>query len=132
MPAARRREELLGVLVHEMVHCWQWNAQGTAPGGLIEGIADWVRLRAGYAAPHWKREAPERWDVGYQGTGYFLDWLEKECGAGTVVKLNQRIRAEEYDQARLWNGVCGKGVELLFEKYCAALKPPKKDEASGL
>lgn len=38
--------ELTGVIVHEMVHCWQWDAKGTANGGLIEGIADWVRLRA--------------------------------------------------------------------------------------
>lgn len=47
-------------MVHEMVHCWQRNAHGTAPGGLIEGIADWVRLKAGLVPPHWKREA----DVG--------------------------------------------------------------------
>ena len=37
---ARRKQEIQGVLVHEMVHCWQWNARGTCPGGLIEGIAD--------------------------------------------------------------------------------------------
>lgn len=36
---ARVREEILGVLTHEIVHCYQYNGQGTAPGGLIEGIA---------------------------------------------------------------------------------------------
>jgi hypothetical protein len=36
---SRAREELLGVLVHEMVHCFQFNGKGTCPGGLIEGIA---------------------------------------------------------------------------------------------
>lgn len=36
---ARARDEILGVLVHEMVHCFQYNAKGTCPGGLIEGIA---------------------------------------------------------------------------------------------
>ena len=35
----RAREEMLGVLVHEMVHCFQYNGKGTCPGGLIEGIA---------------------------------------------------------------------------------------------
>lgn len=35
----RVREEILGVLVHEFVHCYQYNGKGTAPGGLIEGIA---------------------------------------------------------------------------------------------
>lgn len=29
-------------------------ALGTAPGGLIEGIADYVRLRSGLAPPHWR------------------------------------------------------------------------------
>lgn len=35
----RARDEILGVLVHEIVHCYQYNANGTCPGGLIEGIA---------------------------------------------------------------------------------------------
>ena len=38
IPELRLKEEMNGVIVHEMVHCWQWNAWGTAPGGLIEGI----------------------------------------------------------------------------------------------
>ncbi|KAI2475449.1 BSP-domain-containing protein [Pyrenophora tritici-repentis] len=56
----RQKEEIMGVLVHEMVHCWQRDACGTAPGGLIEGVADWVRLKAGLAPPHWKRRADWR------------------------------------------------------------------------
>ncbi|KAF8672392.1 hypothetical protein HU200_049598 [Digitaria exilis] len=35
---------------HETTHVWQWNEQGQANGGLIEGIADYVRLKAGYPA----------------------------------------------------------------------------------
>lgn len=33
------RAEVLGVLVHELVHCFQYNGKGTCPGGLVEGIA---------------------------------------------------------------------------------------------
>jgi len=49
----RVADEIQGVLVHEMVHAWQWNALGTAPVGLTEGIADFVRLKAGLSPPHW-------------------------------------------------------------------------------
>lgn len=52
---SRQEEEIMGVLVHEMVHCWQHSGLGSAPVGLTEGVADWVRLKAGYAPPHWKR-----------------------------------------------------------------------------
>lgn len=33
------KHEIMGVLVHEVVHCYQYDANGTAPGGLIEGFA---------------------------------------------------------------------------------------------
>lgn len=36
---ARAKEEIMGVLTHEVVHCFQHNSGGTAPGGLIEGFA---------------------------------------------------------------------------------------------
>ncbi|KAL6964058.1 hypothetical protein U1Q18_035113 [Sarracenia purpurea var. burkii] len=47
------KAEITGVLYHEMTHVWQWNGNGQSPGGLIEGIADFVRLKAGYAPSHW-------------------------------------------------------------------------------
>ena len=66
--------EIHGVIVHEMVHCWQWNGLGTAPGGLIEGIADFVRLKAGLAPLHWRRGGG-KWDAGcmYISIMSFLD-----------------------------------------------------------
>lgn len=93
------RHEINGVLTHEVVHCYQYNAKGTCPGGLIEGIAgastamacsphsssiilvpDFVRLHASLSPPHWNRDSiPDKWDAGYQSTGYFLDWLEQRC-----------------------------------------------------
>ncbi|KAJ3845305.1 peptidase of plants and bacteria-domain-containing protein [Lentinula raphanica] len=91
----RVREEILGVLVHEVVHCYQYNAQGTAPGGLIEGIADCVRLHENLPPPHWKRVPPKgkrvpepdgkwvwewNWDAGYERTAYFLDWIDTTTG----------------------------------------------------
>jgi hypothetical protein len=37
--ADRAHDEILGVLTHEVVHCYQYTAQGTCPPGFVEGIA---------------------------------------------------------------------------------------------
>jgi hypothetical protein len=114
----RRAEEIRGVLIHEMVHCWQWAARGTCPGGFIEGIADWVRLRAGLAPPHWKREWIEKsWDEGYATTAYFLDYLEVRFGEGTIMSLNQRLCDLEYDEDDYWTYCCGYKIKRLWRDY---------------
>lgn len=43
--ARRARSEIMGVLVHEVVHCYQYNANNTCPGGLVEGIAGEISSR---------------------------------------------------------------------------------------
>ncbi|KAL0264910.1 hypothetical protein SLS55_000864 [Diplodia seriata] len=126
----RGKEEMLGVLRHEMVHCWQWNALGTAPGGLIEGIADYVRLRCGFVPPHWKKEADGDWDAGYQHTGYFLDHLEKTYGHGSVMAINECLRRKEYDEDTFWKEIFGKSVKHLWKEYGHSLQRDEngKDE----
>lgn len=60
-------EEISGVFIHELVHVWQRNGLGSAPGGFIEGLADYVRWKAGLGAAHWKKSRPEQnqpWDAG--------------------------------------------------------------------
>lgn len=59
--------EISGVLIHELVHVWQRDGLGSAPGGFIEGLADYVRLKAGLGAKHWRRSRPgqdQSWDAG--------------------------------------------------------------------
>ncbi|KAK2796684.1 hypothetical protein FQN50_009453, partial [Emmonsiellopsis sp. PD_5] len=71
--------EIKGVITHELVHCYQHTPSNdhttlpAAPSGLVEGIADFVRLQAGLDPPHWNRprssrERGGRWDAGYQVT----------------------------------------------------------------
>lgn len=110
--------EITGVLVHELVHCFQYNGHGTCPGGLIEGIADWVRLKANLGAPHWRRaNLPERWDEGYEKTAYFLEWLEGRFGEGTVRRINATLRTERYEKDKFWQGLFGFEVESLWQEY---------------
>ena len=126
IPSARQKDEIQGVLVHEMVHCWQWNAVGTAPGGLIEGIADFVRLKAGLSPPHWKKEGGGNWDAGYQHTGYFLEWIESTWGGGSVRKINHALKDEKYDEGDFWERLFGKGVSLLWKEYEGSLDEEQK------
>ena len=118
----RQRDEIQGVLVHEMVHCWQWNALGTAPGGLIEGIADFVRLRAGLSPPHWKRESGGDWDSGYERTGYFLEWFEDKWRPGSVMDINEALRDSKYIEGNFWKRLFGKDVDKLWKDYESSLK----------
>lgn len=121
IPSARHKDEIQGVLVHEMVHCWQWNAVATAPGGLIEGIADYVRLKAGLSPPHWKKEGGGQWDAGYQHTGYFLEWIESTCGGGSVRKINHALKDKQYEEDDFWEQLFGKKVSLLWKEYEGSL-----------
>jgi hypothetical protein len=129
IPESRQKEEIMGVLVHEMVHCWQHSGFGSAPGGLIEGVADWVRLKAGYAPPHWKRHIDCEWDAGYERTGYFLEWLEQKHGVDVVRRINDAMRECEYDADKVWLGCCKKGVDELWEEYkkCVRNEDEKDD-----
>lgn len=118
-PAARLPAEIAGVVTHELVHCFQHDAGGTCPGGLIEGVADWVRLRCGLAPPHWKRAADEgtRWDSGYERTAYFLDYLEDRYGDGTVRRLNEKLRLGKYEEKAFWTELVGCEVQQLWQDY---------------
>ncbi|KAK0481564.1 hypothetical protein IW261DRAFT_1550675 [Armillaria novae-zelandiae] len=108
---------IMGVLTHEMVHCYQYNARGTCPGGLVEGIADFVRLHADLAPPHWSpHSVPDKWDAGYQHTAYFLDWLERRYGEGTVRELNVLMKEREWEES-MFRELTGRKLDKLWKFY---------------
>ncbi|KAL6236984.1 hypothetical protein BDW75DRAFT_205326 [Aspergillus navahoensis] len=140
--------ELVGVLTHELVHCYQYAAPRAtvdgkpddstprAPGGLVEGVADFVRLKAGLSPPHWSRptsarERPEKWDSGYQHTAYFLAWLEDvRVGRGAIGLLNDRlcrvgyvgggksgVDVEGKEQESFWRTLYGAEIDELWDEY---------------
>ncbi|CAM1511594.1 Fc.00g091070.m01.CDS01 [Cosmosporella sp. VM-42] len=134
--SSRITEEITGVITHELVHCFQYNGHGSCPGGLIEGIADWVRLNCNLSPPHWKRESDGKWDRGYQHTAYFLEYLETRFGKGTVQQLNEKLRTQRYEEKAFWTELVGRPVEQLWGDYVEKLKDDEavlvnKEDVSG-
>ncbi|KAJ1499194.1 hypothetical protein HMI54_012007 [Coelomomyces lativittatus] len=121
------QQELQGILLHEMVHVWQFNQQ--APGGLIEGIADYVRLHAGLAPPHWKLPDPtslmkQRWDQGYEVTAFFLTWLQAQYPSlhPLLAYLNWQL-AHPYTCADdLFQSLFKASIQTLWQHYCSIFK----------
>ncbi|KAK7218472.1 hypothetical protein V2G26_006475 [Clonostachys chloroleuca] len=99
----RVAHEITGVVTHELVHCFQYDAFGTCPG----------------------REAGGKWDGGYQHTAYFLEYLEGRFGEGTVRRLNEKLRIQKYDEKTFWVELLGEHVTKLWEEYGEKLKDEK-------
>ncbi|CAI0445467.1 unnamed protein product [Linum tenue] len=111
------KAEFTGVIYHEMTHVWQWSGKGQAPGGLIEGIADYVRLKAGYAPSHWVGPGKgDRWDQGYDVTARFLEYCDGVRG-GFVAELNKKMR-DGYGNG-FFQDLTGKSVDQLWRDYKA-------------
>ncbi|XP_076912739.1 uncharacterized protein LOC143571118 [Bidens hawaiensis] len=109
----------ISVLYHEMTHVFQWNGEGRAPGGLIEGIADYAILSAGYA-PDGAFAVPgqgDRWDQGYGFTARFLQYCEG-INPGFVENLNKKMRFD-YDD-KYFEDLTGKPVDQLWKEYKAS------------
>jgi hypothetical protein len=111
------KAEFNGVMYHEMTHIWQWNGNGQANGGLIEGIADFVRLRANYAPSHWVQPGGgDKWDQGYDVTARFLDYCNG-LSNGFVAQLNNKMRSAYSDS--FFVDLLGKTVDQLWTDYKA-------------
>ncbi|OVA02042.1 Uncharacterized protein family [Macleaya cordata] len=113
------KREITGVLYHELTHVWQWD--GTpgprTPGSLIEGIADYVRLKANYPAPGWVQAgAGNSWDERSDVTAHFLDYCNS-LRAGFVAELNSKMRTGY--NANYFVELLGKTAEQLFSDYKA-------------
>jgi hypothetical protein len=81
----------------------------------VEGVADYVRLRSGFAPPHWHRGGGEKWDQGYDVTAFFLDWIERRH-AGFVRGLNAILKDSKWDD-NIFKLITGKTVNELWKEY---------------
>ncbi|XP_011658890.1 uncharacterized protein LOC105434420 [Cucumis sativus] len=110
------KREITGLLYHEMTNIWQWNGNLKAPSGLIEGIADYVRLKSGYIPGTWVEPGGGNWwDEGYDVTARFLDYLERSVRSGLVAELNRKMRNGYSDD--YFRQLMGKPVDELWAEY---------------
>ncbi|XP_004230729.1 uncharacterized protein [Solanum lycopersicum] len=111
------KTELTGILFHEATHVWQWFGNSSTPGGLIEGIADYVRLKAGYVVSNWAKNGQgTRWDEGYSVTARFLDYCNG-LRNGFVAELNKKMRSGYSNN--FFVELLGKTPDQLFVDYKA-------------
>lgn len=76
-------EEIEGILLHEMTHMYQQDDKAPGEGtyarmaNVIEGVADFVRIRAGSPPPGAVPSKAGEWDdEGYWKPAFFLLWID--------------------------------------------------------
>ncbi|KAI3431130.1 uncharacterized protein J3R85_008060 [Psidium guajava] len=112
------KQEFTGIMYHEMTHVWQWSGRGN-PGArqVIEGIADFMRLRANLAPATWpRRGAGNSWGESSAVTAYFLDYCESQRN-GFVAELNKKMRDGYSDD--FFVQLLGRSADQLFGEYKA-------------
>ncbi|KAJ7531711.1 hypothetical protein O6H91_14G055400 [Diphasiastrum complanatum] len=111
--------EIEGVMYHEMTHVWQWFGvkEFRPPGPLIEGIADFSRLKKGFASENWVEPGQGyQWDQKKNGvTVYFLEYCDRQEKPGIVADLNAKLK-ESWDES-LFYELSGKSVGQLWRAY---------------
>ncbi|KAK9677748.1 hypothetical protein RND81_11G164500 [Saponaria officinalis] len=115
------KTEFTGVIYHEMTHVWQWDGNGQVSqknrGGLIEGIADYVRLKARFIPSGWAQPGDgKNWYDGYSTTARFLDYCDSLM-SGFVAQLNKKMK-DGYSDG-FFQDLLGKSVDQLWSDYKA-------------
>jgi hypothetical protein len=121
------RFEFVGVLLHEVTHLYQFNDGG---GGLVEGMADFVRIRAGHHRMS-RRSPGGAWTDAYTTSGFFFSWL---AGPGALQEdgrepadpdigwaINQQMNGNWSEQ--VFEDRLGETVDALWDEYQQAIDP---------
>ena len=121
--AAQAHDELLGLLYHEIAHAYQFDDNNYKNiGPLIEGIADVVRIKAGYVDMQ-KRKTGGQFDDGYKTTAFFIHWLEQQSNPELLIKLNGALNPND-DTTWQWQDLTlqlNLSVEKSWQAYQQAI-----------
>jgi basic secretory peptidase family protein len=113
-------KEIKGILFHEMTHMYQQDDSDRdgVDLGLIEGIADYVRILAGYTPEGAGPNPGGSWHDGYTTTAFFLIWLDEEY-PDFVYRLNLSMdNTDGIDWSEeSFRDLTGKSADELWEDY---------------
>lgn len=121
-------EEIKGILLHEMTHMYQNDDKAPGEGdyvnigNVIEGIADFVRIRAGSPPLGAKPAKSGVWDdQGYWKPAYFLLWIDVQY-PDFLYQLNLAMKAGD---GLSWSPdtietITGQSVDALWTEYQSA------------
>jgi hypothetical protein len=118
--------EYVGVLIHESTHLYQYDDGG---GALVEGMADFVRIRAGHHRMN-RRNVGGAWTDAYTTSGFFFSWLAGPGGLQTDGRvpadpdigwaINQQMNDRWSEQ--VFEDRLGADVDQLWEQYQDAIR----------
>lgn len=119
----REHPEDIDVVTHEVMHIVQAYPNGSAPGWLTEGIADYARYTFGVnnAQGHWALpdyKAGQSYPNSYRIMARFLVWLEQHGHPRVVEQLDAAVRARTYSPA-IWQQQTGQTLDELWAAYAA-------------
>lgn len=123
--------ELLGVFWHELTHAYQYypkNAGGYKRGedhfGFIEGMADYVRIHAGYH--NTRKPSKGHWNDGYTTTGFFMNWIVETKDPDFMYKFNQTAKLfDDWSFDKVTKHILGRDVKTLWKEYESHLELKK-------
>lgn len=119
----REHPEDIDVVTHEVMHIVQAYPNGSVPGWLTEGIADYARYVYGVnnAQGHWALpdyKATQSYTNSYRVMARFLVWLEKNGHPKLVDELDRAARTRTYTPD-MWRQKTGKTLDELWAAYAA-------------
>jgi hypothetical protein len=116
--------EVKGILFHEMTHMYQHDDSDGhgADGGLIEGIADFVRIKAGYAPRGAQPSGSGNWNDGYTRTAFFLLYVDSQYeDFAHDLNLSMDSMDGKTWTPEAFEDITGKSADTLWQEYRAQL-----------
>jgi hypothetical protein len=126
------KDEVSGIMEHEVTHGYQHDDKPDSNPdiGIIEGVADAVRLSAGLISPGELR-AGGSWNSGYKTTAFFLVWLDTQY-ADFFYRFNLSFRPD----GKAWSSaefqrITGKPVANLWADFQRAIQNGSSPRTAG-